>query len=131
MTRVAIVSGVRTPIAKKDKSYRDVHPVDLLAASFNGAIAAAGIDPADVDMGLAGATGQVGGQAQNIGRNAWLSSGLPMSGAHLDPRRAVPLEPAGHPPRRRLDRGRGRVGRHHRRRGVADPGAHRHRGNGG
>lgn len=79
MTRVAIVSGVRTPIAKKDKSYRDVHPVDLLATSFNGALAAAGIDPENVDMGLAGATGQVGGQAQNIGRNAWLSSGLPIS----------------------------------------------------
>ncbi|WP_406485936.1 thiolase family protein [Streptomyces phaeochromogenes] len=79
MTRVAIVAGVRTPIAKKDKAYRDVHPVDLLATSFSGALAAAGIDPANVDMGLAGATGQVGGQAQNIGRNAWLSSGLPMT----------------------------------------------------
>ena len=79
MTRVAIVSGVRTPIAKKYKSYREVHPVDLLATSFNGALAAAGVDPQSVDMGLAGATGQVGGQAQNIGRNAWLSSGLPIS----------------------------------------------------
>lgn len=79
MTRVAIVSGVRTPIAKKDKAYRDVHPVDLLATSFNGALAAAGLDPALVDMGLAGATGQAGGQAQNVGRNAWLSSGLPMT----------------------------------------------------
>ncbi|WP_456696270.1 thiolase family protein [Aeromicrobium sp. P5_D10] len=79
MTRVAIVSGVRTPIAKKGKAYRDVHPVDLLATSFNGALAAAGLDPAHVDMGLAGATGQVGGQAQNVGRNAWLSLGLPIN----------------------------------------------------
>ena len=79
MNRVAIVAGVRTPVAKKDKSYRDVHPVDLLATSFIGAIAAAGLDPADVDMGLAGATGQAGGQAQNIGRNAWLSAGFPMA----------------------------------------------------
>lgn len=77
MNRVAIVAGVRTPVAKRDKAYRDVHPVDLLATSITGAISAAGIDPSDVDMGLTGATGQVGGQAQNVGRNAWLTARFP------------------------------------------------------
>ena len=96
MTRVAIVAGVRTPMAKKDKSYRDVHPVDLLATSFNGAVAAAGLDPADVDMGLAGATGQAGGQAQNIGRNAWLSSGFPIRCPSPPSTRSAP--PASWPP---------------------------------
>lgn len=63
MNRVSILAGVRSPIAKAGKAYRDVHPVDLLATSLVGAVSAAGIDPADVDMGLVGATGQVGGLA--------------------------------------------------------------------
>ena len=79
MNRVAIVAGVRTPIGKMGKAYRDVHPVDLLGTSLKGAVAAAGIDPAEVDMGFMGATGQIGGQAQNVGRNAWLAAGFPMS----------------------------------------------------
>lgn len=77
MNRVAIVAGVRTPVAKAGRSYRDVHPVDLLATSINGAVAAAGIDPGQIDMGLIGTTGQAAGQAQNVGRNAWLSAGFP------------------------------------------------------
>jgi len=77
MNRVAIVAGVRTPVGKKGRAYRDVHPVDLLAASVTGALSASGIDPRRVDQVLMGATGQAGGQAQNIGRNAWLAAGLP------------------------------------------------------
>lgn len=77
MNRVAIVAGVRTPVAKAGRSYRDVHPVDLLATSITGAVAAAGIDPGQIDMGLMGTTGQAAGQSQNVGRNAWLSAALP------------------------------------------------------
>lgn len=77
MTRVALVGGVRTPIAKMGRAYRDVHPVDLLAAAVTGALAATGVDPGAVDQVLVGATGQAGGQAQNVGRNAWLAAGLP------------------------------------------------------
>lgn len=86
MTRVAIVAGARTPVAKKDKAYRDVHPVDLLATSLTNALSASGVEPGWVDQLLAGATMQAGGQAQNVGRNAWLAAGLPydVPGTTLD-----------------------------------------------
>jgi acetyl-CoA acetyltransferase family protein len=78
--RVAIVSGVRTPIGKVGKAYADVHPVDLLATSLLGGLSAAGItDPAIVDQVMVGCVSQSGEQAFSIGRNGWLAAGLPYS----------------------------------------------------
>ncbi|BBG05352.1 MULTISPECIES: thiolase family protein [Pseudonocardia] len=77
MTRVAIVGGARTPVAKMGRAYRDVHPADLLAVSIGAALSDAGVEAGRVDQALFGATGQAGGQAQNVGRNAWLAAGLP------------------------------------------------------
>lgn len=77
MTRVAIVTGSRTPIAKANGAYRDIHAVDLLSVSMSATVEKAGIDPSDVDRALVGCTHQMGAQAMNIGRNAWLAAGLP------------------------------------------------------
>jgi acetyl-CoA acetyltransferase family protein len=78
--RVAIVSGVRTPVGKVGKAYADIHPVDLLATSLLGGLSAAGIDdPEVVDQVLVGCVSQAGEQALSIGRNAWLAAGLPFS----------------------------------------------------
>jgi acetyl-CoA acetyltransferase family protein len=78
--RVAIVSGVRTPIGKVGKAYADIHPVDLLATSLLGGLSAAGIDdPGIVDQVLVGCVSQAGEQAASIGRNGWLAAGLPYS----------------------------------------------------
>jgi acetyl-CoA acetyltransferase family protein len=53
------------------------HPVDLLGDTLNELFARTGVDPALVDDNITGNVMQVGEQAVNIGRNAWLSAGLP------------------------------------------------------
>ena len=79
MRRALIVDVVRTPFAKgrADGALSAVHPVDLLAYTLKGLIARAGIDPGAVDDVIAGCVIQVGEQAANIGRQAWLAAGFP------------------------------------------------------
>ena len=80
MPRAAIVAGVRSPIGKAGRAYKDLHPVDLLTASLVGALGASGLDdPALIDQVLVGCVVQSGEQGANIGRNAWLAGGLPIS----------------------------------------------------
>ena len=79
MRRALIVDVVRTPFAKgrADGALSAVHPVDLLAKSLEGLVARTGIDPGAVDDVIAGCVIQVGEQAANIGRQAWLAAGFP------------------------------------------------------
>ena len=79
MRRALIVDVVRTPFAKgrADGALSAVHPVDLLAKTLEGLIARTGIDPGAVDDVIAGCVIQVGEQAANIGRQAWLAAGFP------------------------------------------------------
>jgi acetyl-CoA acyltransferase len=78
---VVIVEAVRTPIGRGHEEkgyYKDVHPSNLLAKTYSGAIQRAGIDPADVGDVVTGCAQQFGEQGVNIGRNAWLEAGLPV-----------------------------------------------------
>ena len=79
MGRAFIVDVVRTPFAKgrEGGSLSAVHPVDLLARTLKGLVARTGIDPGGVDDVIAGCVIQVGEQAANIGRQAWLAAGFP------------------------------------------------------
>ncbi|MFP5351768.1 MAG: thiolase family protein [Actinomycetota bacterium] len=78
MTREAvIVEAVRSPLGKRNGSLKDWHPVDLLAAVLNETIDRSGIDASSVDDVICGCVSQVGEQSLNVGRNAWLSAGLP------------------------------------------------------
>ena len=79
MRRACIVDVVRTPFAKgrEGGALSGVHPVDLLAHTLKGLITRAGIDPGAVDDVIAGCVIQVGEQAANIGRQAWLAAGFP------------------------------------------------------
>ncbi len=79
MRRALIVDVVRTPFAKgrADGALSAIHPVDLLAKTFEGLVARTGIDPGAVDDVIAGCVIQVGEQAANIGRQAWLAAGFP------------------------------------------------------
>ncbi|MCY4406701.1 MAG: thiolase family protein [Rhodospirillaceae bacterium] len=79
MRRALIVDVVRTPFAKgrADGALSAVHPVDLLAHTLKGLIARTGIDPGAVDDVITGCVIQVGEQAANIGRQAWLAAGFP------------------------------------------------------
>jgi acetyl-CoA C-acetyltransferase len=54
-----------------------VHPVDLLAEVLTALFDRTGADPGKVGDVIVGCVAQVGAQAWNIGRNAWLSAGLP------------------------------------------------------
>ncbi len=79
MTDVVIVEAVRSAIGRRGGGLSTVHPADLLGAVQKEAIARAGIDAALVDQIVGGSVTQVGEQAFNIARTAWLSAGLPLA----------------------------------------------------
>ncbi len=78
---VVIVEAVHTPIGRGHKEkgyYKDTHPADLLGATYREVLSRSGLDPAQVEIVLAGCVQQFGEQGFNIGRNAWLQEGLPI-----------------------------------------------------
>jgi acetyl-CoA acetyltransferase family protein len=74
-----LIDAVRSPFGRGREGgiLHAVHPVDLFAQTLQGLLARSGIDPAEVDDLIAGCVIQVGEQAANIGRQAWLAAGLP------------------------------------------------------
>lgn len=78
MADVFIVEAVRTPLGKRGGGLSTVHPADLLGIAQKAALERAGLDPALVDQVVGGCVSQVGEQAFNIARTAWLSAGLPL-----------------------------------------------------
>ncbi len=95
MPEAYIVDAVRTPVGKKNGSLAAVHPIDLGVHAFRGIFDRVDVDPAAVDDVIVGCVDAIGGQAGNIGRNAWLAAGLPRRGARRDRRPPVRIEPAG------------------------------------
>jgi acetyl-CoA acyltransferase len=79
MRDAVIVEAVRTPVGKGKPggALSGVHPVELFATSLGELVARSGIDPAGVDDVIGGSVDQVGEQAMNTTRWAWLSAGLP------------------------------------------------------
>ena len=78
---VVIVEAVRTPIGRGHREkgyYKDTHPNTLLGHCYTEAISRAGIEPGEVEDVVAGCVQQLGEQALNIARNAWLQEGLPI-----------------------------------------------------
>ncbi|MCU1484298.1 MAG: acetyl-CoA acetyltransferase [Actinomycetia bacterium] len=79
MTDVVIVEAVRTPVGKRNGGLSSVHPIDLLGAVQSAAVRRSGIDASNVDQVVGGCVDQVGEQAMNVTRTAWLTAGLPLS----------------------------------------------------
>ncbi|MFE2544263.1 thiolase family protein [Actinacidiphila glaucinigra] len=81
MRDAVIVEAVRTPIGKGKPggALAGTHPVELLAHTLKELVGRSGIDPALVDDVIGGTVDQVGEQAMNTTRWAWLSAGLPDS----------------------------------------------------
>jgi acetyl-CoA acetyltransferase family protein len=81
MREVVIVEAVRTPIArgKSNGKLHDVHPVVLGSLVLKEVVRRAGIEPGQVDDVVFGCVGQAGEQSLNIGRNAWLTAGFPVT----------------------------------------------------
>ena len=78
-SNVVIVDAVRTPIGKRNGGLSTLHPAELLGAVQKALIERSGIDPSIVGQVVTGCVSQVGEQAFNIGRTAWLAAGLPQS----------------------------------------------------
>ena len=74
-----IVDAVRTPVGKRNGGLSTVHPIDLAAHPMKALFERTGIDPAAVDEVIFGCLDQIGPQAMDIARNAWLAAGLPES----------------------------------------------------
>ncbi|MFB7615424.1 thiolase family protein [Kitasatospora sp. NPDC056181] len=81
MRDAVIVEAVRTPIGKGKPggALSGVHPVELLAHTLQALIGRSGVDPELVDDVIGGCVDQVGEQAMNTTRYAWLAAGLPES----------------------------------------------------
>ena len=78
---VVIVEAVRTPVGRGHPEkgyYKDVHPNELLGATFVEVLERAGVDGSEVGDVITGCVQQYGEQSYNIGRNAWLQAGLPI-----------------------------------------------------
>jgi acetyl-CoA C-acetyltransferase len=78
MPDVVIVEAVRSPFAKRGGGLSTTHSTELLGAVQGALLARAGIDPREVGQVVGGCVGQVGMQAMNVTRNAWLTQGLPV-----------------------------------------------------
>ncbi|MER7499469.1 acetyl-CoA C-acyltransferase [Nonomuraea pusilla] len=79
MREAVIVEAVRTPIGKGKPggALSGVHPVDLLAHALRALVERSGVDPLLVDDVIGGCVDQVGEQAMNTTRYAWLAAGFP------------------------------------------------------
>jgi len=73
---VVIVEAVRSPIGRRNGGLSTFHPADLLGVVQAELMARAGIDSSFVDQVIGGCIGQVGQQAFNVTRTAWLTAGL-------------------------------------------------------
>src|SRR5205085_10169766 len=82
MADVVIVEAVRSPIGRRNGGLSSMHPADLLGAVQKALIERTGIDPHEVGQVVTGCVSQVGEQAFNVGRTAWLAAGLPMDVAN-------------------------------------------------
>jgi len=79
MTEAYVITAVRSPVGKRNGGLSGVHPADLLGEVMKVAITRAGVPADAVEDAIVGCVSQIGAQAGNIGRYAWLSAGLPES----------------------------------------------------
>jgi len=75
---VVIVEAARTAVGKKNGTLANTHPTDLLGPVQMAVLERAGLDPAQVGQVVGGCVDQVGAQAANVTRSAWLTYGGPL-----------------------------------------------------
>ncbi len=81
MRDVVVVEAVRSPVGRRNGGLSGMHSADLLADVQRALIDRSGIDPMEVGQVVGGCVGQVGMQAANVTRTAWLLAGLPLEAA--------------------------------------------------
>ena len=75
MAEAYIIEAARTAVGKRGGSLSQVHPADLGAHILKAVVERSGVDPAIVDDVILGCIDQVGPQAGDIARTAWLAAG--------------------------------------------------------
>src|SRR4029077_405185 len=75
------IDAVRTPIGKRNGGLSTMHPAEVLSHVQRAIIDRTGVDAAEGEAVVGGCVSQVGEQAFNIARTAWLAAGLPLSTA--------------------------------------------------
>ncbi len=79
MGEPVIVDVVRTAFGKRGGALANWHPADLLGFALTTLLERTGVDPERIDDVIAGCVTQAGEQSTNVGRNGWVSAGLPQS----------------------------------------------------
>ena len=79
MSAAVILSGVRTPIGRKDGALSGVRPDDLAATVIAEAVTRAGVPAEQIEDVYFGAANQAGEDNRNVARMAVLLAGLPES----------------------------------------------------
>ena len=77
MSEAYIVDAIRTPTGKKGGGLSQVHPADLGAHVIAQVLERNDVDPMAVDDVVMGCLDNLGPQAGDIARTAWLAAGLP------------------------------------------------------
>src|SRR5918996_6653285 len=93
MAEAYIIDACRTPVGKRGGALSQVHPADLGAFILKALVERTGVDPNTVDDVIFGCIDQLGPQAGDIARTAWLAGGLPPDvarGAIHPPGRVAP-----------------------------------------
>jgi acetyl-CoA C-acetyltransferase len=78
MRDVVVVDAVRSPVGRRNGALSGMHSADLLADVQRAVVERSGIDPMEIGQVVGGCVGQVGMQAANVTRTAWLQAGLPL-----------------------------------------------------
>ena len=77
MGEAYIIDAVRTPVGRRGGGLAEEHPADLGAHAIKGLIDRVRIDPMTVDDVIMGCLDNMGPQAGDIARTAWLAAGMP------------------------------------------------------
>jgi len=84
MREAVIVSTARTPIGRAYRgAFNDTQAQQLGAHAIRNAVARAGVDPAEIEDVVMGAALQQGSTGTNVGRQAALAAGLPVTTAGM------------------------------------------------
>jgi acetyl-CoA C-acetyltransferase len=86
MPEAYIVDAVRTPVGRRGGALSGVHPADLAAHVLRALLERCDVDPGAVEDVILGCCDNIGPQAGDIARTAWLAAGLPehVPGVTLD-----------------------------------------------
>jgi acetyl-CoA C-acetyltransferase len=77
MPEAYVIDAVRTAVGKRGGALAGTHPADLGAEVIRGLLARNKVDPPEIDDVIFGCVDNIGPQAGNIARTAWLTAGFP------------------------------------------------------